>query len=119
LCCPPFSPTPEQTRQVLDCYQRALLIRCQPGVSVKPLVVALERELFLQGFYRAFALGAGPCFLCEECNLERCLHAYEARPSLEACGVDVYATARGNGMPLAVVRDQDSDQNHYGAVLVD
>jgi len=119
LCCPPHSPRPEETRRVLDCYRRALLIHCKPGVNVKGLVVALEREVFLDGFYCAFALGAGPCSLCDECDLDSCLHPDEARPSLEACGVDVYATARSNGFPIEVVRDHSCDQNYYGVVLLD
>ena len=119
LCCPPYSPTPEETRKVLDCYQRAILVHCKPGVGVKKLVAVLEREVFLAGFYKAFALGSGPCSLCDECNLESCIHPYEARPSMEACGVDVYATARGNGYPIEVVKDESCDQNYYGVVLVD
>jgi predicted metal-binding protein len=119
LCCPPHSPTPEQTRALLDCYQRAILAHFKPGQKAKPVVVALEREIFLAGYYRAFALGEGPCFLCKECNLERCIHAYEARPAMEACGIDVYATARANGFPIEVVTDRQCDQNYYGLVLVD
>jgi hypothetical protein len=33
---------------------------------------------------------------------------------MEACGIDVYATARGNGYPIHVVRDEDAEQNYYG-----
>jgi predicted metal-binding protein len=124
LCCPPHTPTPDETRQVIDCYGRAILVHVKPErrgsvPDVKHLVVALEREIFLAGYYKAFALGAGPCMLCAECNLTSCVHAYDARPALEACGVDVFATARGNGFPLEVVTDASCDQNHYGAVLVD
>lgn len=119
LCCPPHSPTPEQTRRVLDCYQRAILVHCKPGVHVKALVVALEREVFLGGYYKALGLGAGGCDLCEECGLAHCLHACEARPSMEASGIDVFATARANGFPLEVVTDHECDQNYYGVVLVD
>lgn len=119
LCCPPHSPTPEQTRALLDCYQRAILVHCKPGQNVKALVVALERELFLAGHYKAFGLGAGPCMLCDECSLQECRHAYQARPAMEACGIDVYATARGNGFPIEVVTDRECEQNYYGLVLVD
>ena len=119
LCCPPHSPTPEETQRVLDCYQRAILLHFKAGANVKEIVVALEREVFLAGHYKAFGYGAGPCFLCEECNLQSCVHAYEARPAMEACGIDVFATARANGYPIAVVTDQECDQNHYGLVLVD
>ncbi len=119
LCCPPHSPTPEQTRALLDCYQRALLVHCPPGLNVKALVVALERELFLAGFYKAFGLGAGPCTLCPECAFESCRHAGQARPAMEACGIDVFATARVHGFPIEVVTDRQCEQNYYGLVLVD
>ena len=110
LTCPSHSPTPEQTRAVLDCYRLAVLIQSPvPAGSddwtpISRIVVALEREAFLAGHYQAFAFGCGPCSLCEECNLEDCLYPHQARPSMEAAGIDVYATARGNGFPIAVAR---------------
>ncbi len=119
LCCPPRSPTPEQTRRVIDCYRHAILIHCKPGVDIKELVATLEREVFLAGHYKALALGCGGCGLCEECNIHSCIHPHRARPSMEACGVDVFATARANGFPLEVVTDRLCDQNYYGVVLVD
>ena len=119
LCCPPHSPTPAETREVLDCYSRAILIHCKPGVSVREISVALERELFLAGYYKAFGYGEGPCLFCEKCNLERCVHPRQARPAMEASGIDVFATARANGLPIDVVVDDSSDQNYYGLVLVD
>lgn len=119
LCCPPYTPTPEETRRVIDCYRRALLVHCKPGVDVKGLVVTLEREVFLAGYYKALALGCGPCSLCDECNLHSCIHPDRARPAMEACGVDVFATARANGFPLEVVTDVSCNQNYYGVVLVD
>jgi predicted metal-binding protein len=119
LCCPPYTPTPEETRQALDCYQRALLLHFTPGAGVKEVVVAVEREVFLAGYYKAFGYGAGPCMLCDTCCLERCVHAYAARPAMEACGIDVFATARGNGFPIEVVTDHTCGQDYYGLVLVD
>jgi hypothetical protein len=38
---------------------------------------------------------------------------------MEACGIDVYATVRANGYPIAVVKDQGDDANYYGLVLVE
>jgi len=119
LCCPPHSPTPEQTRRAIDCYQRAILIHCKPGVDVKELVATLEHEVFLAGYYKALALGCGPCRLCEKCSFDGCIHPDQARPAMEACGVDVFATARANGFPIEVVRDSSCDQNYYAVVLVD
>jgi predicted metal-binding protein len=43
----------------------------------------------------------------------------EARPSMEACGVDVYKTARDNGFSIRVVRTPEEEQNIFGLILVD
>ena len=119
LCCPPRSPTPKETRAVIDCYGRAILIHCKVGASAKEIAVDLERDVFLSGFYKTLGFGSGPCKLCDKCNLERCKHPGDARPSMEACGIDVFATARANGFPIDVVRDRSCDQNYYGVILVD
>jgi predicted metal-binding protein len=122
LTCPPHSPTPSQTRAMLDEYRLAVLVH-NPGegdwVSIKQIVAELEREIFLAGYYKAFAFSSGPCNLCEECNLERCAHPTAARPAMEAAGIDVFATARANGLPIEVVKDYSCPQNYYGLVLVE
>jgi hypothetical protein len=38
---------------------------------------------------------------------------------MESCGIDVFATARGNGFPIEVVKDFKSAQNYYGVVLIE
>jgi predicted metal-binding protein len=119
LCCPPNTPTPQQMREVLDGYTRAILVHCKGKAKPGKIVAKLEKEIFLSGFYKALALGAGPCRLCKECNKDECIHAEDARPSMEACGIDVYATVRSNGFPIEVVKDRTCEQNYYGIVLVD
>ncbi len=81
-------------------------------------MVAVEREAFLAGYYKAFAMGEGPCRLCEVCSLERCVHPQEARPSMEACGIDVFATAHNLGCPIHTLRDRDEPRNLYGLLLL-
>jgi predicted metal-binding protein len=119
-CCPPHTPTPQQTEEVIACYTRALLFHSQ-GMEVSPteIVVELEHEIFLSGFYKALGFGAGPCWLCKKCNLELCVHPTRARPAMEACGIDVYATARANGFPIEVVRDRTEVPDRYGLVLIE
>jgi len=121
LVCPPYTPTPEQMRRVLDCYQRGLLIHLSPDAELKAIVVGLEREIFLRGAWKAFGLGAGPCSLCKSCSLEagKCRHPHEARPAMEACGIDVYSTVRRAGFEIEVVRTTDQCPNYFGLVLVD
>jgi predicted metal-binding protein len=122
LCrtCPPHSPAPERTRRALDGYGRLLLVHVRHGREVTPLVVRLERELFLAGFHKAFAWGAGPCSLCRTCDLEGpCRHAERARPAMEACGIDVFTTARNAGFPIAVIRTRADARNYFGLVGID
>lgn len=120
LCCPPHTPTPGEFQKVLDCYTRAFLIHSR-GMEVSPaeIVFELEQDLFFQGFYKALGLGAGPCRLCKECNLEQCVRPLQARPAMEACGIDVYATVRANGYPIEVVRDRTETPNRYGLILIE
>lgn len=56
LVCPPFTPTPQQMREVLDVYRRAVLLHCEPEADVKAMVAELEREIFLSGCWKAFGL---------------------------------------------------------------
>lgn len=121
LVCPPFTPTPQQMREVLDSYRRAILLHCKPDADVKAIVAKLEREIFLKGYFKAFGLGAGPCYFCKECDLEEkiCKHADKARPSMEACGIDVFSTVKKVGFPIEVVRSTRQCPNYYGLILVD
>ena len=123
LCCPPYTPDHNQMKEVIGCYTRALLIHGGGKFTVKnspgKIVPRLERDIFLAGYYRAFGLGSTPCGVCDECNLEVCTHPEAARPSMEACGIDVYATARNNGYPIEVVTDHSCAVNRYGLILID
>jgi predicted metal-binding protein len=126
--CPPNSPAPEQTRRLLAEYERALLLHhSAPARPARPrrllnlskLVAEIERTAFLDGFYRAWAMGCGPCALCRDCPAEGCRHPREARPSMEACGIDVYETARAASFSIDVVRRRDDAWDRFALVLVD
>jgi predicted metal-binding protein len=125
LCCPPHTPTPDLTRKVIDSYGKAILLhqRLKKGEKKKAFnesIVRLEVEIFLDGYYKAWSMGSGPCRLCKECDpTGLCKHGYEARPSMEACGIDVFKTARDNGFPIEVVRTHEEERNVYGVILVE
>jgi len=119
LCCPPSTPTPDEMKAILASYRRAVLFEARRGQS-KRIAAALEREIFLVGFHKAFGLGAGPCDLCDRCRLELpCRHPDDARPSMEACGIDVFGTVRRNGFTIEVVRHRRDRQHYFGMVLID
>jgi predicted metal-binding protein len=93
LSCPPYAPTPEETRRMLSEYDHALLLKFVgvPGregarpedvpedfhpwyrdliLMVNRTVHQLEKTAFYDGFYKAFAFGAYPCIYCEHCVAE-------------------------------------------------
>jgi len=120
LLCPPHSPRPEETRRVLDCYETAVLVQAGKGRDMRRLVGELEREAFLAGYYKAFGFASGPCPLCEECAFEEgCRHPRHARPAMEACGIDVFRTARTAGLPIEVAKDHECEVNFYGLLLLE
>jgi predicted metal-binding protein len=124
-CCPPHTPAPDLTRKVVDSYQKAILVhrKLPKGEKTKAFnesIVKLEIKLFLDGYYKAWSMGSGPCRLCQECDLTTsCKHGLEARPSMEACGIDVFKTARDNGFSIEVVRTREEERNIFGLILVE
>jgi predicted metal-binding protein len=68
------------------------------------LMTELERQAFKLGYRYAAAFSGGECVLCDECvgqdSEEPCRHPFEARPSMEAVGIDVVATAEAAGLSV-------------------
>lgn len=118
LTCPPSSPTPEQTARILKHYKHALLIHTDEMIDINNIVATIEKEVFFDGHYKAFGMGAGPCYLCEKCP-KFCKHPDEARPSMEACGIDVYKTVRTHGFPIKVLKTKKCKFNFYGLILIE
>ena len=120
LTCPPYSPTLENTRDALGSYKKAMLIHGDNKTkNFSEILFQLEREVFLSGFYKVFAMGAGPCRLCKSCNKKKCRFPRKARPSMEACGIDVYETVRNNGFHLEVLKSYNCKMNFFGLLLIE
>lgn len=68
------------------------------------LVNAMETMAFKKGFHLATGLIGGQCQLCAECvspkSGEPCRHPFEARPSMEAMGIDVLKTCEKVGLKI-------------------
>ena len=92
--CPPYAPLPEELKIILGEYKSAILVKFEadsPEGAFRishDIMPKVEREAFLMGYYNAFALAAGPCQFCEECNPDNCKNMDLSRPSLEGCGVE-------------------------------
>ena len=136
LCCPPHAPSAEFTRKFLADYTNSLLVQMtipydpeeakdwnaydrKIHLALTDLVIGVEREAFLMNYYKAFALKAGRCRLCDTCNLKKCVHPDRARPSAEACGIDVMALAADNGFDSRVLRGPVKEFKIYGLILLD
>ena len=129
LTCPPFSPTPEQTKKMLAEYSKGLLMQIENislaresriSSKLKKIVADLERQIFLDGYYKAFGMGSGPCWFCRVCNTTKlCKYPERVRPSMEACGIDVYKTCHNNGFKLEVVRTEDQPCSYVGLILIE
>ena len=131
LTCPPFSPTSEYTRKMLEYYSKALImiydIHPQPKETerrqrgrMRKDIASLEREAFLDGYYKAFGMASGPCNFCKACDITQpCKFEELARPSMEACGIDVYATLANAGYKLEVVKSYDQIWHYSGLILID
>ncbi|MGI6094852.1 MAG: DUF2284 domain-containing protein [Lachnospiraceae bacterium] len=117
-CCPPYAPTYQETQEMLKDYSKGILFRTHDIDTVTPLAVGLEKELFLDGYYKALAFGAGSCSRCKKCNIERCNFTRTTVPSMEACGIDVFATVRANGLEIHTLREEGECQNCFGLVLI-
>ena len=96
-----------------------LIMKPEEYQSLRAICAHLEREVFLAGYEKAFAMPSGPCELCDPCPLQYpCRHPESARPPMEACGIDVYTTVRKFGFPLRMVRSQSEKPNYYALLLL-
>jgi len=82
-------------------YEKAMSVSMR---EMSDVLTKLERDALHLGYRYTTALSAGSCRLCDECvgpgKGAPCRHPFEARPSAEALGVDVFATAAFAGMPI-------------------
>ena len=81
--------------------------------------MALERKLFLMGYYKAFGLPAEACALCKECGYpKQCKFPNEKRPSVEACSIDVFQTLQNFGKSAGLVRNVKDSYYSYSLILL-
>lgn len=139
LLCPPNVMPVTQFSKVLSNYSEAILIKVDiptedlltPRTDYLNVARDSQRKLH-QVVHRTeslalekgspFAAGfiGGSCPLCDECVGVKsgllCRHPFKARPSIEAMGIDVMATAKSVGINLGFGRDES--RSWIGLVLV-
>lgn len=120
--CPPNSPSPSGTRDVLKDYSHALLLEGEPPTrDFQVKVIEAEKEAFKAGYYKSFAYWAGPCSLCKQGCPEdgTCRNTRMARPSMEAAGIDVFETVKRAGISLRPLKNKDDYAKYFALLLLE
>jgi len=134
-CCPPETPTPDQTKTLLNEYTKAMLLcgstrsthfyrdnhqKRRKQVHVWKGTVAIERQLFLSGHYKAFALVAENCALCKDCLYpDDCRFPTDRRPSVESFSIDVFQTLKNIGKSFQIAKAVGDEHNYYSIILLE
>lgn len=105
LCCPPFSPSVDETLRLRDTYQHALLIQCEGkpeeftyeatvrGAQLKyylrlnNIVSTIESLAQKEGYYLAVGFGGGHCKICGH-GIDpeiKCAGVVDGRPHWNRC----------------------------------
>lgn len=116
LLCPPYLPAVAQFREALARYETAILVQVRarlaetkgdpylPARRLHEIINTGEKYAFESGYRFALGLIGGCCRLCDSCvaadSGRACRHPFKARPSMEAMGIDVQATAEKAGLPF-------------------
>ena len=129
LVCPPHTPKAEEFVGMVNSYKRAILFEISLAAieddigGITKISVDIENLCAHFGYYKAFGMGAGPCMVCkskgEECDLGQCRYPNEARPSGEACGVDIHKTIENNGYDILGIDEENNSYFCYGIVLLE
>jgi len=129
--CPPYSPTPQETADVIKEFKTAILIRFIGDVGetdptryvshetthhVQKMMYDLEKTAFNDGFYKVTSYTGHQCGWCKSCAAKEkgatimdCRFRNKMRPSMEAAGIDVYATCHANGWELDVLQSSQME----------
>jgi len=126
-CCPPNSIKPDEMRKILREYKRAILVvsktkNIEEQAKLRNALIEMEKALFLENHYKAFALVPGCCDKCDKCsagNSEGCKNPQHKRPCIEGTGIDVFALVRKHKKNIQTINDRKKSFESYGLILLD
>lgn len=125
LVCPPYTPKAEEFISIVNSYKTAILFEISLSSigddigGISRIAVDIENFCVRLGYYKALGMGAGPCTICDECNLDECKYPMKARPSGEACGIDIHKTIENNGYDILGIDEANDSYFCYGIVLLE
>ena len=121
LTCPPYSPSSTEMGEILMEYKKALIVEVGIPNETSNIIVQLEERFKKKGYYKAFAISAFPCSLCTPCTTDtKCKYPEKARPTFQACGIDVRTTLIKNGWGKASQKIQPcTPASNIAMLLID
>jgi len=103
--------------RIIKHYKKVLLVHTRDKKLSQNISYEIERQAFLDGYYFAFSLS--DCAVCKECCYPKaCRAPKKARPAMQALGIDVFATARKQGLPIKPLKTKDAQPDWYSLVLI-
>lgn len=127
--CPPYSPHPQRTKDILAQYTNCLVINLEtkfwpftnhsfttrnPFIQLTQKVfchhywkklhfIMLNLKRYLSKRYDIFSWGSSPCHACIKCSYPlRCIKPKSFLFSPEASGIDLYLLARNLDLPIEI-----------------
>lgn len=131
--CPPNVPNISECREFIEGYQDTVIFEFAQNVAdreerraycrdINQQFYELERQVFLAGYYKVFALYCDPCNICGGgicvSDIAECRDPIKARPSPEGIGIDVFSTAQKAGFNLQVLKDHSETMKRYAIMLI-
>jgi len=110
----------QERTEMINAYQNILIVHSHDARELSIAVLEIERTAFLDGYYLSFAIRY--CKLCKSCAIDQgksCPSPEKVRPCDQSFGIDIYKTARNQGLPCDVLQNEKDVQNRYGFVLIE
>ena len=110
----------QERTEMIKAYHNILFLHSHDARELSKAVLEIERTAFLDGHYLSFGLRY--CKLCKVCAVDQgksCPTPEKVRPCDQSFGIDVYKTARNQGLPCDVLQNKEDVQNRYGFVLIE
>ena len=110
----------QERTEMVKAYQNILFVHSHNARELSKAVLEIEKTAFLDGYYLSFAIKY--CELCKSCAIDQdksCPIPEKVRPCDQSFGIDVYKTARNQGLPCDVLQNKEDVQNRYGFVLLE
>jgi predicted metal-binding protein len=109
---------PWEAERILKRYNWGILIHTDNARLAHEISYKVEMAAFFDDYPLAFSMI--DCYLCETCAFpEPCRNPKKARPEAMGLGIDVYATAKKQGLPIKVLTSRDEKKNYYAFVMIE